>query len=194
MEIEERGKYFHRCKRATYYICRHPIYPNDLQPVTKFPGLVVLWVVPFSFAPVLRKTFCFVRFTCLVCFVASSPHTIRRLELLHCIHSDTLSGSNVATSVLVLDIDQPQRKVADSKADYAGYGVGKSASASTPGSAAGGTAPYNKKPVQEGSRTCHAQRRSQQSKYSHHHGDTSVQALLSYTRQNTSRITSYPLP
>ena len=46
-KLRNMGKYFHRCKGATYYIYRHPIYPNDLQPVTKFPGLVELRVSSF---------------------------------------------------------------------------------------------------------------------------------------------------
>ena len=85
------------------------------------------------------------RFTCLVCLSPCSFRAIQRLELLHCIHSDTLSGSNIATSVLILDIDQPQWKVVDSKADYVGYEVGRSALTSAPGSAAGDAVPYHKK-------------------------------------------------
>ena len=56
--------------------------------------------------------------------------------------SATSSGLNVATSVLVLDVDRPQWKVLDSKANFAGYGVDKPVFAPTPGSAAGGAAPH----------------------------------------------------
>ena len=56
--------------------------------------------------------------------------------------SATSSGLNVATSALALDVDRPQRKVLDSKANFAGYGVGKSVLVPAPGSAAGGAAPH----------------------------------------------------